>query len=106
MLLNEYQNFVRERTVQLFPNASDSEIGALIRNGYERYRINAYPATGDQFDLLFHDPEAWRASVEAVKTAFPKPLPGDDTLIARFRGHWTHKVTILNAPPASTAGGQ
>ena len=41
---------------------------------YHRDRVNAYPSYADQFDLLYHGGyDAWKASIDAVKTQFPKP---------------------------------
>ena len=39
---------------------------------YAERRAAAYPSIEDQLDLLYHDPEAWRAAVAAVKAQFPK----------------------------------
>jgi hypothetical protein len=41
---------------------------------YQRDRAKAYPSFAEQFDLLYHGGyDAWKASIEAVKTQFPKP---------------------------------
>ena len=50
-------------------------------NGYKRARQEAYPALGEQLDLLFHDMTAgkgdntgeWYKAVNKVKTDNPKP---------------------------------
>lgn len=50
-------------------------------NGYKRTRQEAYPALGEQLDLLFHDMTAgkgdktgeWYKAVNKVKTDNPKP---------------------------------
>lgn len=36
-------------------------------------RQKAYLPLEEQFDLLYHDPEAWRAHVSKVKADHPKP---------------------------------
>lgn len=41
---------------------------------YQRQRASEYPSYADQFDLLYHGGyDAWKASIEAVKTKYPKP---------------------------------
>ena len=41
---------------------------------YAQERAIAYPSIQDQLDTLYHGGyEAWKASIEAVKTQFPKP---------------------------------
>lgn len=40
---------------------------------YREIRAQLYPPANEQLDLMFHDPAAWRAAVEAIKTAVPKP---------------------------------
>ena len=39
---------------------------------YAERRAAAYPPIEAQLDLLYHDPEAWRAAIAAVKAQFPK----------------------------------
>jgi hypothetical protein len=40
--------------------------------GYAELRTAAYGSLGDQLDMLYHDPEAWKAHISAVKHRFPK----------------------------------
>jgi len=41
---------------------------------YADKRAIAYPSFAEQFDLLYHGGyDAWKASIEAIKTQFPKP---------------------------------
>ncbi len=40
---------------------------------YAEARRDAYAPIPEQLDMLFHDPEAWRAHVAGVKAAHPKP---------------------------------
>ena len=40
---------------------------------YSEQRAAAYPPIREQLDMLYHDPQAWRAAVAAVKAAYPKP---------------------------------
>ena len=41
---------------------------------YQRQRAAAYPSFAEQFDTLYHGGYyAWKASVDAVKSQFPKP---------------------------------
>ena len=41
---------------------------------YATKRKLAYPSIEDQLDLMYHGGyDAWKASIEAVKTQFPKP---------------------------------
>jgi len=40
---------------------------------YAAQRRAAYPSYADQFDTLFHEGyDAWRATIEAIKDAYPK----------------------------------
>lgn len=40
---------------------------------YKELRAIEYPSFADQFDLLFHGGmDAWKASIQAVKTKYPK----------------------------------
>ncbi len=42
-------------------------------NAYKAKRASDYPSFADQFDLLFHGGmDAWKASIQAVKTKYPK----------------------------------
>jgi hypothetical protein len=42
-------------------------------NAYKAKRASEYPSFADQFDLLFHGGmDAWKASIQAVKTKYPK----------------------------------
>jgi hypothetical protein len=42
-------------------------------NAYKDKRAAEYPSIPDQFDLLFHGGiDAWKASIQAVKTKYPK----------------------------------
>lgn len=44
------------------------------RKGYSAARAAAYPTTAEQFDILFHEGyDAWKAVIQAVKDAHPKP---------------------------------
>lgn len=41
---------------------------------YQRQRAEEYPSVIDQLDLLYHGGyDAWKASIDAVKTKYPKP---------------------------------
>lgn len=52
--------------------AIEAEIAATQ---YRRDRAMAYPSIVDQLDTLYHGGyDAWRAQIEAIKTAIPKPL--------------------------------
>ena len=39
---------------------------------YVEQRSAAYPSIEEQLDMLYHDPEAWRAAIAAVKAQYPK----------------------------------
>ena len=42
-------------------------------NAYKYQRAAEYPSFADQFDLLYHGGyDAWKASIDAVKTKYPK----------------------------------
>jgi len=41
---------------------------------YKLDRAKAYPSIADQLDTLYHGGyDAWKATIEAVKTQYPKP---------------------------------
>lgn len=41
---------------------------------YKRLRAKEYPSFADQFDLLYHGGyDAWKASIDNIKTKYPKP---------------------------------
>ena len=41
---------------------------------YKAQRAAAYPSIADQLDTLYHQGyDGWKATIEAVKTEFPKP---------------------------------
>ena len=41
---------------------------------YQRLRQEEYPSFADQFDALYHGGyDAWRASIDAIKSKYPKP---------------------------------
>ena len=46
----------------------------LAANDYKAQRAAAYPSIADQLDTLYHQGyDGWKATIEAVKTEFPKP---------------------------------
>jgi len=41
---------------------------------YVEQRESEYPSFAEQFDLLYHGGfDAWKASIDAIKTKYPKP---------------------------------
>jgi hypothetical protein len=41
---------------------------------YQRKRKTEYPSFADQFDTLYHGGyDAWKATIDSVKTKYPKP---------------------------------
>lgn len=41
---------------------------------YQRLRLKEYPSYADQFDLLYHGGhDAWKASIDLIKSKYPKP---------------------------------
>lgn len=43
-------------------------------DAYKTQRAKAYPSIADQLDTLYHQGyDGWKATIEAVKTEFPKP---------------------------------
>ena len=54
-------------------NITDSLKGAADV-AYVNKRANAYPPLEDQLDKIFHEGiDAWKADIQAVKDAIPKP---------------------------------
>jgi hypothetical protein len=39
---------------------------------YKIHRSQAYPPITEQLDMMFHDPEMWRSSIQAIKDKYPK----------------------------------
>ena len=39
---------------------------------YAEQRAAAYPSIEEQLDMLYHNPDAWRETIAAVKAAYPK----------------------------------
>jgi hypothetical protein len=43
-------------------------------NQYQRDRASAYPSIQDQLDTLYHEGyDGWKASIDEVKSKYPKP---------------------------------
>lgn len=44
-------------------------------NEYQRKRLEEYNAIGlgEQLDMIYHDIDAWKAKIKAVKDKYPKP---------------------------------
>lgn len=62
-----------DETVQSYLDFLDGKMPVYTPT-YSDLRKAAYPAFADQFDLLYHGGyDAWKASIDAVKTQFPKP---------------------------------
>ena len=41
---------------------------------YQRLRAKEYPSFADQFDILYHGGyDEWKASIDLIKTKYPKP---------------------------------
>lgn len=52
---------------------TDEEIAnEIARYEYVVNRVAAYPTIEEQLDLMFHDFDAWKAAIQAVKDAYPK----------------------------------
>ena len=44
-------------------------------NEYKRLRALEYPSIAEQFDTLYHEGyDGWKASVDAIKLKYPKPV--------------------------------
>ena len=60
-----------ENVVEYDKAAVEAEVQA---NAYKAQRAAAYPSFADQLDTLYHQGyDGWKATIEAVKTEFPKP---------------------------------
>lgn len=45
----------------------------VAANAYKEQRAQAYPSIADQLDTIYHEGiDAWKATITAVKTAYPK----------------------------------
>ena len=77
---NERREFTEAEYDQAVTDLANSKFDEQ-ENGYKRARQEAYPALGEQLDLLFHDMTAgkgdntgeWYKAVNKVKTDNPKP---------------------------------
>ena len=46
----------------------------IVSNQYQQARRDAYPPLEDQLDNIFHNGiDAWKADIQAIKDAYPKP---------------------------------
>lgn len=63
----------QEYTVEIID--LDNNYDYLLQKCYENRR-NAYGEIGAQLDEQFHDFEAWKTRIAAVKAQFPKPVQG------------------------------
>lgn len=50
-----------------------AEAAAWEADAWRRNRIEAYGPLADQLDEQYHDFDAWKARIAAVKAQFPKP---------------------------------
>lgn len=41
---------------------------------YQRQRKVEYPSWESQLDMMFHDYDGWKASIQAIKDKYPKPV--------------------------------
>lgn len=81
--MTNYETYLAAPDKQYFLQCKKGDLGTM----YDLYfaglvsecgvlRREAYPSFADQFDMLYHSGfEAWKASIEAVKTRYPKPAP-------------------------------
>jgi hypothetical protein len=47
----------------------------IVSNQYQQARRDAYPPLEDQLDNIFHNGiDAWKADIQAIKDAHPKPV--------------------------------
>ena len=77
---NERREFTDAEYDQAVTDLANSKFDEQ-ENGYKRARQEAYPALGEQLDMLFHDMTAgkgdktgeWYKAVNKVKTDNPKP---------------------------------
>jgi hypothetical protein len=75
-----YENLVWESDE--YPQPSEQQVTAKVQEldaaweaaEYQRQRAAEYPSFAEQFDTLYHGGyDAWKATVDAVKTKYPKP---------------------------------
>lgn len=60
-----------DEMVQFHLNSMNADQTPIIT--YEKQRAQEYPTFAEQFDLLYHGGyDAWKASIDAVKTKYPK----------------------------------
>ena len=53
--------------------ASEALRTAQEANAWRRGRLEEYGSLTDQLDEMFHDFDAWKARIQAVKNKYPKP---------------------------------
>jgi len=74
-----YQSLVEGHATEkqrLADEQAQEEADALASRTYIDDRKDAYPSTGDQLDMMYHDAidgtTTWQDAITAVKTQFPK----------------------------------
>ena len=53
--------------------AQAAEKAEYDSNAWLRSRLAEYGSWNDQLDEMFHDFDAWKARIQAVKNKYPKP---------------------------------
>ena len=71
LIENEYVNYISPEIWELEKYESEAAYNA---DQYARDRKLAYPKIEDQLDKIFHEGiDAWKADIQAIKDAHPKP---------------------------------
>lgn len=77
----DYESLIWESDT--VPKPTREEFAAAVARAealeYRTARRAAYPPIVDQLDMIFHDIDRWRAVIQEVKEAFPKPSLDTDT---------------------------
>ena len=57
-----------------YSKPTEDEINAKFQaSQYQRNRALAYDPIPEQLDQIYHDIDAWKAKIKAVKDKYPKP---------------------------------
>ena len=75
MLNGERVELTEEEAAQSVKDAAaiQAEKDAFDAEAWLRSRVGEYGNWGDQLDEMFHDFDAWKARIQAVKNKYPKP---------------------------------
>lgn len=76
---NSYEGITLINTDEAVPSQSTLESAweeVLLqesRNRYKEMRRNEYPPIAEQLDMIYHDIDSWKETINNIKAKYPKP---------------------------------